>query len=165
MKRTGKRLGFTLVELLVVVAILGVLAALIIPRFLSQTKRAGTGEAIQMIGAMKRTYLNYKDSGGAALALSESSSTDSWEKFGMKKPNSKLWYYRATIPSSSSSNPAQFYAIYIADGIKGGYNPTPNTYMLLQVTSDGTETWGCSSGMQKLYGSADKTLTIGCQFS
>lgn len=46
--------GFTLVEVLIVVVIIAILAALVLPRMTGQIERAKLAEPIQMIGAMKR---------------------------------------------------------------------------------------------------------------
>ncbi len=52
MKNTKK--GFTLVEVLIVVVIIAILASLIVPRMLMQTKKAQAAEAFQVVGAIKR---------------------------------------------------------------------------------------------------------------
>lgn len=44
-RRALKKCGFTLVELIVVIAILGVLAAILIPTFLGFTRQANTASA------------------------------------------------------------------------------------------------------------------------
>lgn len=48
------RKGFTLIEVLIVVVIIGVLASLILPRILAQTERAKAAEAFAAIGMIKR---------------------------------------------------------------------------------------------------------------
>jgi len=157
---------FTLVELLIVVVIISVLAALIVPRFLSQAKRAQTAEALQVIGAIRRATFRYLDAGGSTLNLNESSSDDEWKNLSLKNPGiSKLWAYRVDIAAGGTSN---IYAIYRADGLGGGGaygGSNPGTYMELSIGSDGKETWNCvGSTLRPLYSSLGNVTQIGCQF-
>lgn len=61
--------GFSLIELLVVVLLLGILAAISIPAYLSQTKRAEDAEAKSVVssmhGAVKVYGMDNGDFGGA----------------------------------------------------------------------------------------------------
>lgn len=62
------RKGFTLIEVLIVVVIIGILASLILPRMLAQTDKARAAEAIQILGAVSRAQMAYADAKGSYLA-------------------------------------------------------------------------------------------------
>ena len=64
---TGSNRGFTLVELLVVVAIVGILSAVALPQFLGQTKKAAATEGTQQASAIaKQASAYYLENGGVA---------------------------------------------------------------------------------------------------
>ena len=71
-KRLGKNMGtiqqgFTLVELLVVVVIVGILSAVALPQFFTQTKKAAATEGTQQASSIaKQASAYYLENGGIA---------------------------------------------------------------------------------------------------
>ena len=66
MKATQK--GFTLIELMIVVAIIGILAAIAIPAYTDYTNRAKVTEAVGALAAAKTSVSEYYTSQGAMPA-------------------------------------------------------------------------------------------------
>jgi prepilin-type N-terminal cleavage/methylation domain-containing protein len=63
-KRVHNRKGFTLIELMIVVVIIGILAALAIPRFMQATTKSKQSEAkgiLKQIYTMERAYRQEND--------------------------------------------------------------------------------------------------------
>lgn len=87
MKSKRGQKGFTLVELLIVIVILGILAALVVPRMLAQANQANTAEAANMLGTIRRSTINFGDATGAAFpAFSTSASMaagSGWAQIGL----------------------------------------------------------------------------------
>jgi len=51
--------GFTLLEILVVIIIIGILATLALPQYMKTTKKARAGEAVSNIGSLRGALLRY----------------------------------------------------------------------------------------------------------
>ena len=63
-KRVKAKKGFTLIELMIVVAILGILAAIAIPTYLDYTVRAKVSEAVSLLSGMANSIAEYHTSQG-----------------------------------------------------------------------------------------------------
>jgi len=73
-QRTAKR-GFTLIELMIVVAIIGILAAVALPAYQDYTARAQSSEAISLLSGVKTPIVDAYNSDNAAASCAVPTST------------------------------------------------------------------------------------------
>jgi type IV pilus assembly protein PilA len=97
MKRSIQK-GFTLIELMIVVAIIGILAAVALPAYQDYTKRAKMSEVILAASACRTTVTEVYQSGSASAA-----------------PGANGWGCEAGAGTSNPSVPSKYVSAILTD--------------------------------------------------
>ncbi len=96
--------GFTLVELLITLSILGILASLTIPRLFPQTERARAGEAITLLSAIRQGEEAHILENGVYLALAANDTNADWNQIGMDNPNNNADFFAYSVAVGNPAN-------------------------------------------------------------
>ncbi|MDD2866387.1 MAG: hypothetical protein PHO59_03585 [Candidatus Omnitrophica bacterium] len=131
-----KREGFTLVEFVAIVIIMGVLASIALPLLIKGTERARVNEAKTVLGALRRAQLRYAVS--YAIYASDSSRLD------INLPPAKYFTYSALggtdldgagfpVATATRTTYESFQAISCRFNVTAGGNFTANTSQCLQL--------------------------------
>ena len=129
-KHIKQQSGFTLIEIMVVVVIIGILASVVVPRIMDNPDKARTAKAKNDIRALESAMDLYRldnftypstDEGLDALITSPSSSPANWKQGGyIKKLNNDPWGNDYLYDNDGGNIVIYTYG---ADGSEGGEGP------------------------------------------
>jgi len=121
--------GFTLIELMIVVAIIGILAAVAIPAYQDYIARAQVSEAVSLLGSGKTPMAEYyADKGtwpGAASSVMGNTTGKYTQSIGLNSASGGTIALSATMKSS-------------------GINANVTSKGVALFTTDGGKTWTCT---------------------
>lgn len=136
MKKLKK--GFTLIELMIVVAIIGILAAIAIPKFASLIRKSSEGASKGNLGAIRSALSIYYGDLEGTYPTSFSAMTVGG-KYLAAIPNSKTPPYHADSPSDLDENSM---AVTDAGGWVFDNSTTDTNYGQMSVNCSHTDTKG-----------------------
>jgi type IV pilus assembly protein PilA len=128
MKRAQQ--GFTLIELMIVVAIIGILAAIALPAYQDYMVRAKMAEPMGMLDAGKTSIAEYAATNAALPATANASGITS--PIGAK--------YVSTVAWNPSTNRVEA----TLQNINGAVN-TKKIWLTATLQTDGSVTWSCGT--------------------
>ena len=131
-----KREGFTLVEFVAIVIIMGVLASIALPLLIKGTERARVNEAKTVLGALRRAQLRY--------AVSYAVYTSNSGLLDINLPPAKYFTYSALggtdldgagfpVATATRTTYESFQAISCRFNVTAGGNFTANTSQCMQL--------------------------------
>ena len=124
-----KQQGFTLIELMIVVAIIGILAAVAIPAYQDYTIRAKVTEGLSLAGAGKTAVSEYFSANGTLPADNATA--------GMAAPDE---ISGNSVDNVTVTTDGLITVVFSASTITG------DTITLAPLTSAGKVVWNCSGG-------------------
>jgi prepilin-type N-terminal cleavage/methylation domain-containing protein len=125
--RTRFNKGFTLIEIIIVIVIIGVLATLALPKITGQLESARAGEAMSMLGAIKRAADQCFE------ATNNIASCDTFAELGITTPTGIFTY------TANSTTPGTLLVRAVRSG--AGAPATPGSICLSFVAGTGVTTF------------------------
>ena len=125
--------GFTLIELMIVVAIIGILAAVAIPAYQSYTARAQVAEAVQLMDGLKADTADYFQNNGTLVGYSIPTSATTAGKY-------------TNLVAISTAGTAAGAITFESTMKSSGVAKDIQSKTVQMATTDGGKTWSCTGG-------------------
>ena len=126
------RKGFTLLELIIVVIVIGILASVALPRFIRVTERARIGEAKSILGTIRSSQLRYLGQWNAyatnVVSLDVPAMPGKYFTYGVSNPGSTATTQPiVTVGRNSIENPGAPFNAYTITTSPDGVMTSANT--------------------------------------
>ncbi len=136
--------GFTLIELMIVVAIIGILAAIAIPQYQNYIARSQFSEAHTLLGGA-RTAVQERIDQGQAITASTGTPNATTNSLGIQLAGE----YGAVVAPAAAANATSYTLTYTF----AGANTNLNTRTVQYTYAADTGTWSCITTVSEQYAS------------
>lgn len=131
--------GFTLIELMIVVAIIGLLAAIAIPAYQNYTARAQVVEALNMASVFKSEFITVYGTSGACPQTVTDLGVNSLGEINAK------YVKNIAINTSTSGSICAFEFTFTNSGLVDGLAGKTLVFAMMNYSGNGAAVWECSS--------------------
>lgn len=136
--------GFTLIELMIVVTIIGILAAIAIPAYQNYTARSQVAEALSMASSFKGEIVSFYGESGLCPTVTGLGLT------ALGTLNGR--YVQSLSISAPTGVVCAMTFTFKSDGVNDGLKSKNLTISMLDITIQGSAKWDCTStDIRQLY--------------